>query len=689
MSWISALAPWQWAIFAAVPVGIVLLYFLKLRREPVEVPSTYLWSRTIEDLHVNSLMQRLRRSLLLFLQLLAVALAAMALLRPGIRGDASSQGRTVYLLDTSASMQATDGVDGKSRFETARDLIRDRIEGMSDSETAMLVTFSDRPDTVQSFTTDRRRLRDALSRVQVTNHPTDILGALKAADGLANPRRSSEVGNLNDLQVADAMPADLLVFSDGGFQPVTEFNLGNLIPQYVAIGGNSPNNVAITAFSAERNVEQPTQVQAFATVMNLGERPIETTATLSMESEFLDAASVSLEPGEQTGLSFAIENEEGVSLRLALDVEDDLAVDNVAFAGLTPLRTVRVLVITPGNTPLELGLETEKAAKICVSEFVTPSYLDTDAWADRAGAGTDDLVIFDRCSPGQMPATNTFFIGSLPPNPDTDDAGDGDAVTAEPDGSAADAPASKGWSWASEPGSVVLVDIDRTQPIMRFLEVFSLLIFEGRSISGPAGSFELIAADTGPMLVLSPRDGFQDLVLGFEIISTDADGLTQTNTNWYTERSWPVFLLNLLRYLAGAAEATGAPSYQPGETVRVRLESAVAEAVLKRSSSDSAEADAITTIPTGPNGIIEVVDTEQTGNYRVLDNDRLADLFAINLFDQGESSLAVAPSIELGYEAVKAATGGIERRHEYWRWALLGVLGLLATEWWVFSRRVA
>ncbi len=91
MSWIPTLAPWEWALLAAVPIGIVLLYFLKLRREPVEVPSTYLWSRTIEDLHVNSLLQRLRRSLLLFLQLLAVALAAIALFRPGVRGETSGQ----------------------------------------------------------------------------------------------------------------------------------------------------------------------------------------------------------------------------------------------------------------------------------------------------------------------------------------------------------------------------------------------------------------------------------------------------------------------------------------------------------------------------------------------------------------------------------------------------------------------
>ncbi len=669
MSWISALSPWQWALFSAVPIGIVLLYFLKLRREPVEVPSTYLWSRTIEDLHVNSLMQRLRRSLLLFLQLLAITLAALALFRPGIRGESASQGRMVFLLDTSASMQSRDVAGGITRFESAREQIRTRIEAMTDTETAMLVTFSDRPDTVQSFTSDRRRLREALGRVEVTNHPTDILGALKAADGLANPRRSSEVGNLNDLQVADAMPADLLIFTDGGFQPVTEFNLGNLIPQYISVGGKEHKNLAVTAFSAERNIEQPSQVQAFATVINLGDEPIEATATLTSVSadnkeQFLDAASVSLAPEEQTGLSFTIDDDEGVALRLALDVDDDLALDNVAYAGLSPLRNVNVLVITPGNRPLELGLETEKASKICVAEFVLPSYLETDAWKTRSETGTDDLIIFDRCAPQTMPTTNTFFIGSLPPS-----TGDDPLM---------------GWKWGTDPAPLSLVDIDRTQPMMRFLELFSLLIFEGRSVIGPPGSTELVAADAGPALVLAPRDGYQDMVLGFEIISTDNEGLTQTNTNWYAERSWPVFLLNVLRYLAGAAEATGSPSYRPGETIRVRLENAITEPKLRRVGDTTTRI-----LEAGPTGLIEIVGTETPGNYRIEDGDRLADSFAINLFDRGESDLKVAPSVELGYEAIEAETSGIEQRREYWRWALMGVLAILATEWWVYSRRVA
>ncbi len=76
---LNTLVWWQWGLLALVPPAIIALYFLKLRRQPLAVPSTYLWSRTIEDLHVNSLWQRLRQSLLLQLQLLQIVLLAITL----------------------------------------------------------------------------------------------------------------------------------------------------------------------------------------------------------------------------------------------------------------------------------------------------------------------------------------------------------------------------------------------------------------------------------------------------------------------------------------------------------------------------------------------------------------------------------------------------------------------------------
>src|SRR3954470_22720341 len=104
----SLLAPWMWAAVAGVPVGIIALYFLKLRRRPVQVPSTLLWRRSLEDLHVNSLFQRLRRNLLLFLQLLMLVLAMLALTGPRLRGSSTPGQRFVLAVDDSASMSATD-----------------------------------------------------------------------------------------------------------------------------------------------------------------------------------------------------------------------------------------------------------------------------------------------------------------------------------------------------------------------------------------------------------------------------------------------------------------------------------------------------------------------------------------------------------------------------------------------------
>src|SRR6516225_308720 len=63
---------WLALILLLVPLAILLLYFLKLKRKPLAVPSTFLWRKSIEDLHVNSLLQWLRQNVLLLLQLLAV-----------------------------------------------------------------------------------------------------------------------------------------------------------------------------------------------------------------------------------------------------------------------------------------------------------------------------------------------------------------------------------------------------------------------------------------------------------------------------------------------------------------------------------------------------------------------------------------------------------------------------------------
>ena len=61
---------------------LVFLYFLKLKRREIPISSTLLWRRAVEDLQVNAPFQRLRRNILLLLQLLVLAAILVALARP-------------------------------------------------------------------------------------------------------------------------------------------------------------------------------------------------------------------------------------------------------------------------------------------------------------------------------------------------------------------------------------------------------------------------------------------------------------------------------------------------------------------------------------------------------------------------------------------------------------------------------
>ena len=97
---------WQWGLLALVPLAIVALYFLKLKRQPLEVPSTYLWKRSIEDLHVNSLWQRLRQNLLLLLQLCSWAWRCSRCCGRAGRARKLEGQRFIFLVDNSASMSA-------------------------------------------------------------------------------------------------------------------------------------------------------------------------------------------------------------------------------------------------------------------------------------------------------------------------------------------------------------------------------------------------------------------------------------------------------------------------------------------------------------------------------------------------------------------------------------------------------
>ena len=259
-----------WIVLGCIPPLILFLYFLKLRRQPVQVPSTYLWRRTIEDLHVNSLWQKLRQSLLLFLQLLIVFLVIMACLRPGWHGETLVGDRFVFIIDTSASMNATDMAP--TRLEYAKKQAIAYVDQMGAGNVAMVISVSDSSRVEQPYTPDRRALRRAIEGIKPTNNRSDISQALRSAAALANPGHSSNAADQSDqtIRIAEPKPAKMIIFSDGGYETIPQFFLQNLTAEYIPVGKETATNVGIVGFTAQRNPEKPDQVQAFARLENPG-----------------------------------------------------------------------------------------------------------------------------------------------------------------------------------------------------------------------------------------------------------------------------------------------------------------------------------------------------------------------------------------------------------------------------------
>src|SRR5437660_3277762 len=93
------------ALLWTLPIGgvIVVMYILKLRRKDVIVSSTFLWRQVIRDVQANAPFQKLRKNLLLLLQLIIAGLIIFALAQPFIRYYATGWRNIIVIVDTSAS----------------------------------------------------------------------------------------------------------------------------------------------------------------------------------------------------------------------------------------------------------------------------------------------------------------------------------------------------------------------------------------------------------------------------------------------------------------------------------------------------------------------------------------------------------------------------------------------------------
>jgi Ca-activated chloride channel family protein len=199
------LAPAAFALAALLPI-IVAMYLLKLRRTEQVVSSTYLWQRMVRDMEANAPWQRLRRNLLLVLQLLFLALLVVTLARPFTWAEGQAGQATILVFDTSASMSASDVAP--TRLEAAKVRARQIADGLPEDARVTVIAAGQQARVLLSSSLDRRQVHLAIDGVRAGVGGSDLEAAPAAGHRDRRlfrwPRRPGPSG----CQRARALPTD-------------------------------------------------------------------------------------------------------------------------------------------------------------------------------------------------------------------------------------------------------------------------------------------------------------------------------------------------------------------------------------------------------------------------------------------------------------------------------------------------
>jgi hypothetical protein len=381
MSFLSPLA----LLVAGLSVPLLLLYFLKVRRREIKVSSVLLWDTALRDREASTFFQRLQRDPLLILQILALLALTVALARPTVTVSGHGNKRVVIVMDSSASMRATD-VD-PSRFALAQRQALAAVGHLGEGAEVMVIDAGVQPRVVVPFT----RRHD------------EVVAAIRSLEARDLPNRLGEGVRTARALVGQDPRAEIHVFTDGGHPAALQAQGDDVRVRWTGVGQRS-RNVGITSLAVRRNYFGTFNSQAFMSVANFSPEPQTFSLALTLDGETLAEKTLTLEPDVRRALVVPFTDPGGGIVRLRLDVSDDLQADNVACAVLPPPRQISVLLVSPGNLFLEKALKTDPQ--------VTLEVKSPDEY--QGGMAGFDVVVLDTANVTRVGNGRFVLVNAVP-----------------------------------------------------------------------------------------------------------------------------------------------------------------------------------------------------------------------------------------------------------------------------------
>jgi Ca-activated chloride channel family protein len=650
---------------AFVPL-IIAFYMLRLRRRSFTVSSTFLWQALVRDVEANAPWQRLRRSLLLLLQLLLAIALALIVARPFGERPAGLARDLVLVVDASASMAAKDifpdrlTAAKRAAIDTLKDLPSDgKVSVIAAAETARLVA---------NEASDRGRVIRAIESIEQTNAAGDLSDALKLAGKLADRAHGTEIVVATDDALTRTPDAKVTA------------------PIRTVLVGRDRHNQAIVAL-AVRPDPAGLKRSVFVGIANLDSERVVRRLQILADGMPVAARDVPLDALRRSEV-ISDELPAGttvVEARLSdptagtpdAGPADDLALDDSAWAIVPVDRVQKILLVGPGNVYLQNALSLLPNVELYGA---TPAEWDTTTGKEKF-----DLIVFDGFLPPVLPAKPILAIAP----PATSALG---TVSGSVDGP-------------------LLGQLPQDEPLLRNVDLTRLHVNKAKKLELPVWARSVIPGPPGSSLLYSGvRDGLPTAVLAFDLRQSDLP----------LQVAWPILVANLTSELLGLDRAAAEPI---APATPVELPIPLDTAVVKITRPDGS----IVELPPSATGAASVtfVETRQLGVYRaeavplpkVTPSGSPGDsptpsptpspspspsgsggadvpagsqvLFAVDLFDEDESNIAPGNGSRLtelgGTAQVQPGENGMAR-DEWWLPLVIVALIVLMLEWLVYER---
>lgn len=496
--------------------AVVAMYLLRLRRTETVVPSTLLWQRLAADTEANAPWQRLRRSLLFLLQLLLVVALAVLAARPFLERPAGLARDLIVIVDTSASMSATD--IGPNRLAAAKEAAKDALRDLPAGGRVSVIEAGRTARVLVTGTSDIGRVRAAIDGIQPSVSRGDLGDALALAQQLAVQAGDAEVLVATDAALA-VKPTTRVE------APVRVLRVGD--PK----GGRNQAIVALAVRTAPSAVTRSVFVSVANFDLEYATRRLEVWG----DDRLLETRTLPIDAQQKADVIVDdIPNDVAViDVRLVPGDGDDpdarpdlLAADDRAWAVVPPRRERSVLLVGRGDPYLETALSYLPDTHLFGT---TPDRYAQDVV--RPDGTSWDLIIFDANLPPTLPSTPVLAIAP---------------------------PASSGLGEVSgvlkNPG---IGSLGTDEPILRYVDLTTTHIAEAKQLALPAWARDVIPGPKGaPLLYAGVRAGLPTAVLAFEPRQSDLP----------LQVAFPILIANLTGELLGGTAAPTA-AIKPGDPV--------------------------------------------------------------------------------------------------------------------------